>query len=637
MRRYLLSLVLIISLVYIGGVTATEAAEGLEAPMLAKMVAAGELPPLEERLPDEPVVVGPGTLIGEKWIDWKPGKYSDGRIIKTVDPYLRSIVSDLNSINFLYAPDQSSKDPIPVLAESVTHNDKYTEFTITIRKGLKWSDGVEVTTEDVRFVFEDVYQYDNGIAYDVDVHTQGDFSKPPAELNIIDKYSFSLTFAEPYGYFMAHLRSWIRDYTMLMQPSHVLKQYHPKYTDEAKLAKMAEEAGVAGWQQLFDMYEHSHWDLSRNRWLVGMPSLNTWIPTEFTDAYVVMMRNPYYCMVDTEGKQLPYIDGLYSEAVPNKEARTLKVISGELDYAVADFMKLQDMPTYLENAEKSGYRVLMTGSINGPVTLYINQDFDYENPDSQWQVVISDPEKRFARALALAIDSQDINDSMYFSLYQMPEITPAEYDPEKANQLLDEAGLTGRDADGWRTYPDGSDLKLTIEAPDGSPDLMEVAFMSSQFFQAVGLNVNSKQITEQLFNQRGEANQQQMRVHWHDEPIWFSGISEDYKPTFKGDWAVQTNLYYSSFGAEGRKPPAYLKEFFDIDAERRSVPPESPEGEELYAKLMQWFSDNLVAIWTTGPIQVPNMVSNEMRNIPNEGYPFNLGIIETAQQWYLEE
>ena len=49
-----------------------------EAPMLARLVAAGELPPVDERLPDNPFVVGPGVLNGTQWVDWTPGNYSDG-------------------------------------------------------------------------------------------------------------------------------------------------------------------------------------------------------------------------------------------------------------------------------------------------------------------------------------------------------------------------------------------------------------------------------------------------------------------------------------------------------------------------------------------------------------------------------
>ena len=50
-----------------------------EAPMWATKVAAGEIPPLEERLPKDPFVVGPGVLLAETSLaNWEPGQYKDG-------------------------------------------------------------------------------------------------------------------------------------------------------------------------------------------------------------------------------------------------------------------------------------------------------------------------------------------------------------------------------------------------------------------------------------------------------------------------------------------------------------------------------------------------------------------------------
>ena len=54
----------------------TQVATAQEAPMLAELVAAGQLPPLEERLPQEPFVVGPGVIVAEADLpDWSPGLY----------------------------------------------------------------------------------------------------------------------------------------------------------------------------------------------------------------------------------------------------------------------------------------------------------------------------------------------------------------------------------------------------------------------------------------------------------------------------------------------------------------------------------------------------------------------------------
>ena len=130
-----------------------------ESPMLAKLVKAGKLPSVDERLPNNPVVVGPGSLISKKWLDWKPGKY--GGTLKNVNLQAKHRICDIGSINLLRSPDQSTKNPYPVIVEKYSYSDDMKVWDFTIRKGIKWSDGVALTTDDVKFAFEDVYEYDN--------------------------------------------------------------------------------------------------------------------------------------------------------------------------------------------------------------------------------------------------------------------------------------------------------------------------------------------------------------------------------------------------------------------------------------------------------------------------------------------
>ena len=118
-----------------------------EAPMLADKVAAGELPPLEERLPAQPVVVQPLEAIGE---------YGGELAGPTTNPTccgwdvlemrlqkLLTIDTDLTSI-------------IPNIARAYEVSDDQTTFTFHLREGHKWSDGEPFTTEDFRFYFEDI-------------------------------------------------------------------------------------------------------------------------------------------------------------------------------------------------------------------------------------------------------------------------------------------------------------------------------------------------------------------------------------------------------------------------------------------------------------------------------------------------
>ena len=120
-----------------------------EVPFFAALVAAGKLPPISERLPLEPFVVGPGVLNSEQWLDWEVGRY--GGTIRTTN--LNGSMHELAlamGMTILRAPDQSTKDPLPAIVSSYEISTDFTQYTLTIREGIKWSDGVPVTTEDVR-------------------------------------------------------------------------------------------------------------------------------------------------------------------------------------------------------------------------------------------------------------------------------------------------------------------------------------------------------------------------------------------------------------------------------------------------------------------------------------------------------
>ena len=611
-----------------------------EAPMLERLVASGDLPPVEQRVSDNPFVVGPGVLNGTQFLDWTVGNYSDGRVMSAFeDSYHTKIVGIIP--NILWSPDQSTKDPVGTIVEDFGWNDDYTVFNFTIRKGLKWSNGDEVTTEDVRFTFEDLYQYpDAGISYTSQLHALGNVKFPAAELEVKDRHSFSLTFDRPYGFFVTELISWISTAGEgIFKPSQFLKQYHPKYTDVAKLNDMAKAAGLEKWDQHLQAKTGNHWQiLLGSVHMIGVPSILPYILTEADGTTIRLERNPYFYQVDTEGQQLPYIDAIETTMVEDEGARMLKILAGEADWVVSDWAKMPLMPSFVSGAEKGNYSVQLADGFVGPPTLFINHDYDYKNPNSQWQVLMQDPEGRFGRAVSLAVDNQDINNTVFFGQYKMDGIiTGSDFDLAEASQLLDELGLDNKGADGFRTYPDGSPLEITISAITADPANVDVGQLIAQNLKQIGLNVIAEGVDGGIFNQKVANNEYQMTMFWNDVPAWPSGISVDFWPSFKGGWAPDSAKYIDTNGETGRKPPAYLQEFFDIINDRKAVAPGSPEGAVQYARLTDWFADNNVMIWPTGNIVQPIIASNDLGNVVNDGYGVLFGWIHAVQQWYFKE
>ena len=112
-----------------------------EAPMLAALVASGDLPPVEERLPTNPLVIEPADGIGKyggTWFRAFTGPADGQNMERPLKDHL------------LYF-DTGMTDVQPNIAESWTVNDDATVFTFTLRTGLKWSDGDDFTTEDIMF------------------------------------------------------------------------------------------------------------------------------------------------------------------------------------------------------------------------------------------------------------------------------------------------------------------------------------------------------------------------------------------------------------------------------------------------------------------------------------------------------
>ena len=119
-----------------------------EAPMLAELVKAGKLPPVEKRIPEEPMVVKPLHSIGKYGGTWRrgftgPGDAENGNRIVSTDKILFW--------------DYTGTKIMPCLARDWRLSDDGKVCTIFLRKGHKWSDGHPFTADDFVFWYEDVY------------------------------------------------------------------------------------------------------------------------------------------------------------------------------------------------------------------------------------------------------------------------------------------------------------------------------------------------------------------------------------------------------------------------------------------------------------------------------------------------
>ena len=608
----------------------------IEPPFLADRVASGELPPIDERLPEEPFVVGPGVLLQEEYMTWEDGQY--GGDINIAASFPTGFVNIAGGATMLRSPSQTTEASLPNVLSAFTHNDDYTSFTLTIRPGLKWSDGAPVTTEDVRFTFEDVY-FDPDVQRGLpsELYTQGNPNLDPAQLTIVDEQTFTLTFAQPYGFFVAALNSWIPYYDFLIKPSHYLQQFHAKYADLDELAIIAEENNQTSWVQLLNFKDVSHWDVGEARAL-GMPTLNAWVLAEVSESQRIYERNPYFWHVDASGRQLPYIDRIVNSISVDTNAQTNAILAGQWTIASGGEVSLNNMPIYIQAAERYGLEVFTTGSFNSPLQLFLNYDYQYGDEISAWQQLMNDPERRFAAALTAAINPHDINEAVYFGQYGEPSDLYHFNDPALANQLLDEIGMSARDDAGFRLTPDGQSFIFRITHSAPVADFDPVAELVKEQLEAVGIHTEIERVDGTLWDQRKAANDMMASIMWNDQPAWRGGISRDYQPSSKGPWSPLTWLYFTSEGAQGRQPDEIMQQYYDLDSQRQAYPPETEEGHAIFDQMIQWFADNYVFVPLTGPKLAANIVDARLRNVPTQGAPVELDTYIVAEgMWFAGE
>lgn len=589
-----------------------------EAPVLAEKVQSGELPPVEERLPENPLIYVAGTEVP---IDDMPeieiGKY--GGTLRVVNPGSPGGGEwwAINREPLLNQPGFGipGEKPVGNVLEGFDMSEDGKVFTFYMRKGMKWSDGEPLTTEDVRYAYEDVLL--NKELTPVFPTWLANSDGSPCDLTIVDEYTFRITFKDSYALFpytlSLHWQTW--DSGPLIQPSHYMKKFHIKYTplEELKPLLAKNELDENEWYRLHALYSWSGGTLSETR--IGCPTLSAYVLEDMPSAQVaILRRNPYYFKVDAAGNQLPYIDEIRADTVTSVDMLPMKIMGGEVDLG-RQAVSVKEVALYKENETKGGYLVkLLKFHCPTPIT------FNYSTQDEGLRNLLWN--KKFREALNLAINRDEIIDAVYNGFAELSQITPSEYNPEKANQLLDEIGLDKRDSNGFRLRPDGSKLELLIETSAPSTDFPPMIEILVENWKDIGLNVRMNQIDSSLLTSRVEASETQIVVStWMDLPV-AQGNPYMLDWVFLSDAAKVSygfRQWYRSFGSDGVEPPDDLKPVFELYRKMQY----SDSIEAIGSYMAEWektMHDTLFLIVPVENIMIPLIVSNKLGNVSESGF-----------------
>ena len=587
-----------------------------QAPELAERVEAGELPPVEERVGEDPLVIEPIDSIGIYG-----GELRFGLRGSSDQNHILRMVGHQGLVRW----DPTYTEIIPNLASSYEISNGGRDFTFDLRRGVRWSDGEPFTVEDVAFNVEDLVLNE---AF-APVQTRYTLNGDPVAFEVVDEDTVRFSFDEPNGDFLAVLAAPTGQHPVLYS-KHYCSQFHPDYNENVD--QLIEEAGAPDWQTLFlqncgDTEVATRW-ANPNR-----PTLDTWVIKEpYTGGAtrVVLERNPYFWQVDTEGNQLPYIDRLTASVSQDVESLILAAIAGKIDFGLRHLDTPANRPVLAQNREQGDYR-MFAAIVSGFNQMMI--DLNLTSKDPELREVFN--EKDFRIALSLGINRQQIIDTVLLGEgdpWQQGPFEPEnpyyneklatqyiEYDPERANALLDGLDLE-RGPDGIRLLPSGKPLAFQIDAiPTYRADWVDMLELVRQQWAEIGVDMSVNPVERTYFYERTSNSNEHDAAVWVGGAAWIPGSDPHQIIPVNHDarWAIGWRDWYLSDGAEGMEPPESVKERFRLyDEARGATDPE--ERLAIAREAADIAGEEFEVFGIAKAMPTYGIVKNDLGNVPEE-------------------
>ena len=585
-----------------------------ESPQLAEMVKGGKLPPVDKRLPEDPLVVPVVERTGQYGGVWRraflgPADFNN---------YVRVVYDALAR----FSPDGAKIEP--KIAAGWQSSPDFKVWTIKLRKGARWSDGAPFTADDIVFWYKDVL-----LNKDLMPALRGwmrNTDGTPAVVEKVDAQTVRFTYKQAATLFLTAIANedgGDRTYAVFL-PSHYLKKFHPSYAKKEDIDKAVQAAGFKTWTELFAARNAPFENPDR-------PTMAAWVPvTRVSDQVFTLRRNPYFVGVDPDGNQLPYIDEVRFTFFADIQALNLAAIAGELDMQ-ARHIQMTNYPVFKENEKGGKYRVITWPTFGGSdAVVSFNQSY---KADPELGKIMAT--KEFRIALSHAINRDQIKESVFLGLGEARQGVPApwhpyfpgdewakkytQYKPDEANKLLDAMGLNKKDAQGIRLMPNGKPLVMELSVVPAFAAWPDTAQLIAKDWEKVGVKTVVQIRERGLHFKMREANELQTEM-WNEDTTAFP-FTGNAKPDVRNSPILTTGplfkQWYDSKGEKGMEPPAPIKKIVELVDTARTV---GPDGQVKAAQeIFRIWADQVYEVGTIGltPMVQGVVVANtKLRNVP---------------------
>jgi len=341
-----------------------------------------------------------------------------------------------------------SMNPYPALAEKWEISEDGRVYTFYLVRNATWHDGTPFTAHDVKFTFENILKR---------YHPRSSLALRNLDrVEVIDNYTVRFIFSSPNPAFLYTLNV----LNAPIVPRHLLEPYVNNITT----APFNFNPVGTGPFRFIEWKRGEYIKLERypNYYLRGYPCL---------DAIVTKIyRDPLSAILALEKGEVDYIPGYF---LPYSEARRLSTIK---DVVVTD----------KGGALLSPMLIMLFNLRTEPLNI-----------------------RDFRIAIAHAINKSEVIDKVLFGFGRIatgpipsnhwaytPNVTIYDYNPELARRMLDNLGFRDIDGDGYREFPNGSKLVLTIAYNSGSVIIERTAQLVQEMLRKIGIRAELRPYDE---------------------------------------------------------------------------------------------------------------------------------------------
>lgn len=603
-----------------------------EPPALAKDVEAGKLPPVADRVGADPLVV--------KTID---GVHNYGGTLRTLFTGASDItwIQTFLGYDGLVRWDPMVQNVVPDLAERWEVNDDATVFTFRLRKGVKWSDGSPFTSRDIAFWAKHC-QFQE--ALDPSYRPRWIAPEDGLKVETPDDETVILRFGTPKALLLYQLATSDGE-GVVNYPEHYLKTFHKDFNPNADKEAAAE--GYSDWADRFNK--------KMNAWFnPEKPTLFPWkAVTPITDTRnFVLERNPYFWKVDEDGRQLPYIDKIDNQIVPDKEVMLFKALNGEIDFIGRYINTLPNKAVFLDNQARANIDFFqIVDAAPSYAAIHLNETSVKRELREAFR------NKNLRIALSYAINRQEAIDLIFAGQGEPYQIAPrpesefynekfakqyTEYDPDLANKMLDKAGFDKRDANGWRLTPDGKPLYFILTVRGDRQPFVDLAPLLVGYWKAVGVNADYRVMEKSAYLNQRNNNQHDAILEDGDGGLVDAFLfPRAYIPLHPdAAWGTGWINYVLKAGPNQEKPPEFLQRGIDLFAQMQGTA-DPAKQKEYFRKLIDVAQDNFMSMGIALPIPGYGVRSKRLHNVEPQmvinSWTFGFPGPSTPAQWSFQK